>query len=88
METKAVCSDESFQLSANTHDHPADLWSSCICRHNSTIKAKAAVDVLRPASVIVKEVPLDQMRDQPCFSLPSQSISLELPTESASSYNQ
>ena len=55
-------SDGSFQLSANAHNHPADPRAAVCAAIKATVKAKAAADIFRPASAIVEEVLLDQMK--------------------------
>ena len=64
------CSNSSFQLSTNAHNHPADPGAAVSVAMTATVKTKAAADIFRPASPIVEEVLLDQMTDGPCSSLP------------------
>ena len=59
-----------FQLGTNAHNHPAEVGATLAATITAKVKAKAVVDVFRPASAIVEEVLLEDLNDAPCPWLP------------------
>lgn len=59
-----------FQLGTNAHNHPAEVGAALAATITAKVKAKAVVDVFRPASAIVEEVLLEDLHDAPCPCLP------------------
>ena len=60
----------SFHLGSNAHNHAAEVGATLAASITAKVKAKAAVDIFRPASAIVEEVLLEDLKDVPCPCLP------------------
>ena len=55
---------------STTHNHAAEVGATLAASITAKVKAKAAVDIFRPASAIVEEVLLEDLKDVPCPCLP------------------
>ena len=60
----------SFDLGSNAHNHVAEVGATLAASITAKVKAKATVDIFRPASAIVEEVLLEDLKDVPCPCLP------------------
>ena len=55
----------SFRLGSNAHNHVAEVGATLAASITAKVKAKAAVDIFRPASVIVEAVLLEVPEGRP-----------------------
>ena len=60
----------SFYLASNAHNHAAEVGATLAASITAKVKPKAAVDIFRPASAIVEEVLLEDLKDVPCLCFP------------------
>lgn len=61
----------SFHLGSNAHNHAAEVGVKLAATITTKVKAKASVDIFKPASAIVEEVLLEDLKDVPCLCLPT-----------------
>ena len=59
-----------YELGSNAHNHPVDVGAALAAQITSKVKARAVADVFKPASAIVEDVLLEDLKDIPCPSLP------------------
>ena len=59
-----------YELGSNAHNHPVDIGAALAAQITLKVKARAVADVFKPASAIVEDVLLEDLKDIPCPSLP------------------
>lgn len=62
--------DGSFQIGAHSYNHPADVGAALSATITAKVKAIAAANIFRPASSIVEEVLLVELKEASRPSLP------------------
>ena len=60
----------SFHLGLNAHNHATEVGVELAATIATKVKAKASVNIFKPASAIVEEVLLEDLKDVSCLCLP------------------